>query len=186
MANKKKKITAFLLIVTFLGLNCSSVQLEKGLNVTPRQKRGAEILLKMIHGQTLRGELITVKENSLLLLSSDGADISVYVKDIKTIILVKKSKAFQWGGITFLLSSGIAIAGATSIDEDINNMGGGLISTMLYYALLGFVCVTTLTAACFGALVGIDKKIRIIGRSEKEIMRILDELRKKARVRNFQ
>jgi len=50
-----------------------------------------EILIP--YGQQIEGELITVKPNSLLLLDTEGKDVSIDIGDIKVIRIVKKSKA---------------------------------------------------------------------------------------------
>nr|NIM58563.1 hypothetical protein [Candidatus Aminicenantes bacterium] len=54
------------------------------------KKRGAKILVTKKDGQQIQGELITVKPNSLLLLDTEGKDVSVDIADIKVIKIVKK------------------------------------------------------------------------------------------------
>ena len=59
--------------------------------VTAKERRGAELLVQKTDGQQIKGELIAVKNTSLLLVDSDsGADVSIDMKDLKWIKLGKK------------------------------------------------------------------------------------------------
>ena len=58
------------------------------------EKKGAEIVIHKMDDQQVKGELIAVKQNSLLLKESgSGVDVSVRVGDIRKVTIVKKSKA---------------------------------------------------------------------------------------------
>jgi hypothetical protein len=60
------------------------------------KKRGAELIIIKTNGQQIRGELITVKKDSLLLLDSGiGADVSVDIDDIKVIKIMKVSEVWK-------------------------------------------------------------------------------------------
>ena len=67
-----------------------------------KEKRGAALVVQKNDGQVLKGELIAVKENSLLLLSAEGADVSVDIKDIDIIKIVRKKQVLKWAGIGLL------------------------------------------------------------------------------------
>jgi hypothetical protein len=93
-----KRFIALFLIFSLLMINCATLkrlekQREKG------KKHGALLLIQNKDGQQVRGELITVKPNSLLLLDTEGKDVSVDIADIKVIRIVKKSKALSLGAI---------------------------------------------------------------------------------------
>ena len=99
-----KKIIALLLIFSIISLYG---------NLYAKEKRGVNVevfktTLKMetpwdTQTPDIKGELIAVKKNSLLLLESNGADVSVDVADIKLIKIVKKSKVLIGGGIGFAM-----------------------------------------------------------------------------------
>jgi outer membrane lipoprotein SlyB len=128
----------------------------------------------------IRGELIAVKINSLLILDSEsGADITVGIENIEVIKIMKKSKVWR-GAVLGLMVGGFS--GAT-----LGSSGGG------DFAALGALILGTgvgIVGAFIGAIMAssprIDKTIQIEGKSESEIQEILEKLRKKARVRNFQ
>ena len=69
-----------------------------------KEKKGASVEIQKKDGQLVQGELISVKENSLLILDSDsGADVTVFIRDISEIRVVKKSKVLLGGGVGFLI-----------------------------------------------------------------------------------
>ncbi|GAG24033.1 unnamed protein product, partial [marine sediment metagenome] len=108
--------------------------------ITAKEKRGANLIIQKTDGQQVKGELITVKENSLLLLSSEGADISVDVRNIKFIKIVKKSKLLKGAGYGFLI---LGVPGAiyltaypgTDSQRWLYALGGA--SLGLYSAIIG-------------------------------------------------
>lgn len=70
-----RKVTALLIIISFLSMNCASYKRGEGMNLESGQKPGANIIVQKINGFRLEGELIAVKETSLLLKDSgSGAD----------------------------------------------------------------------------------------------------------------
>jgi len=70
------------------------------------KRRGAKLLITQKNGQPREGELIVVKPNSLLLLDSEGKDLSVDIADIKVIQIVRKAKTWAGTGLG-LLAGGI-------------------------------------------------------------------------------
>lgn len=147
------------------------------------EKKGAKLVVEKKDGQLVRGELIAVKNSSLLLLDSEGADVSVDIGDIKIIKIVKKSKALLGGSIGFALFSFYGVASVESM--------GGLGTNdnpIVVYSLVAlmFGAVGAIPGLLFGEVAGIDKKIQIEGKSDSEIKEILEKLRKKARVPDYQ
>lgn len=77
-------------------------------NLYAKERRGVELVIEKKDGQQIKGELIAIKESSLLLMDSEtGADVSVDVGNISTVKIVKKSKALKGAGIEFLTFGGI-------------------------------------------------------------------------------
>ncbi|MCK4495651.1 MAG: hypothetical protein KAU91_04830 [Candidatus Aminicenantes bacterium] len=162
------------------------------------KKKGAELIVQKIVGQQVRGELITVKENSLLLLDSEsGADVSVDIREIKLIEIVKKSKSLAWGGIG-LVSGAVIGALIGYLEGDDYPIGEtGVVITWpgptpitadekaLNYGI-GCGILGGVLGGIGGAIAGADKTIQIEGKSETEIRKALNKLCKKARVRNSQ
>jgi len=152
-------------------------------NLYAKERRGADLVIQKSDGQQIKGELIAVKESSLLLLEHDsGADATCVVGEIKTTTIVKKSKR----GKGALYGFGLGAIGG--------GLAGGLLvepeeSTRVNNALFGVIflgAIGALTGLIVGGFLGKDKTIQIEGKSEAEIKRILDDLRKKARIPNFQ
>lgn len=159
-----KKLIALFLVITFMVMNCAIYKRGEGINLEPGQKPGVKLVIQKTDGWQVKGELIAVEENSLLLMESEsGADVSIYIADIWSIRIVKKSKAWQGLGIGALL--GIMYGAATRKE------GGG-----------GFVA----SGLGIGALIGTDKTIKIEGKSDTEIKEALEKLRSKARIPNYQ
>jgi len=162
------------------------------------KKKGAELIVQKIVGQQVRGELITVKENSLLLLDSEsGADVSVDIREIKLIEIVKKSKSLAWGGIGLVSGAVIGALIGYLQGDDPSGMTTGFGPPMpfpclftadekAFYSGIGWGVIGGALGGIGGAIAGADKTIQIEGKSETEIRKALNKLRKKARVRNFQ
>ena len=147
-------------------------------NLYAKKRRGAKLIITKKDGQQIKGELITVKPNSLLLLNTEGRDVSVGIADIKVIRVVKKSKARLGGGIGLLggtLAGGIWGKGLESV-----GFSGGL--------LFGFF-VFGIPSALIGAIIGSSIKeykiIQIEGMTDSEIKEAMDKLSKKARIRDY-
>ena len=154
------------------------------LGLTAKEKKGADLIIQKTDGTQARGELITVKENSLLLLDREsGADVSVDVKDIKVITIVKKPKALQGAGLGFLISAASLSALAWATDEEFftDPEGGGPLVLALWFGIPGL-----LVGAVVGSIIGTDKRIQIEGKTDSEILENLEYLRKKARIPDYQ
>lgn len=60
--------------------------------IAKKQKHGTKLIVQKRDGQEIRGELIAVKHNSLLLLEFESAaEVSIEIIDIKVIKVSKKS-----------------------------------------------------------------------------------------------
>ena len=175
-----KKIIALFLVITFMGMNCATYKKGEGINLEAGQKPGAKLVIQKTDGQQVRGELIAVKQNSLVLMERDsGADVTVDVADIKIISIVKKSQAMLLGCTGFIPG---AIFGLLYAEAWYSETG----ATNYAECILLFGAIATIPGALIGFLIGKDKTIQIEGKSEAEIKKILEDLRKKARVPDFQ
>lgn len=145
------------------------------------KKKGAEIMVQKKDGQQVRGELITVKENLLLLLETKGADVSVDIEDVRKITIMRKSKAGKgaiYGAILGAFFTTIFIVEDQSQPRSYD-FGVYLRGSVVFIG----------GGALLGALIaldsGKDETIQIQGKSDSEIKEILEKLRKKARIRNY-
>jgi hypothetical protein len=162
-----------LLVFSLLTTSCATIK------PTRTKRKGAELIVQKKDGQQVRGELITVKNSSLLLLDSEGADVSIDIADIKVIRIVKKSKAILGASSGLLIGGGGgALLGQAASDTESPNVW---ILGALIFGGLGL-----LIGAGTGALLGIDKIIQIEGKSDSEIKEILEKLSKKARIQSLQ
>jgi hypothetical protein len=176
MKAKGKKFISLCLVVSLMMLSA---------NLYAKERRGAKLIITKTHGYQIEGELITVKPNSLLLLNTEGKDVSVDIADIKIIKVVKKYKGT--GGM-FMGALGGALGGA----------GSGFCAWLGLYPVLGssayrgeLMLYGALFGALFGAVFGavsgfkFSRKFKIEGKSDKKIQETMDKLRKKARIRDY-
>ncbi len=177
------------IIVLFLVFSVLSLS----VNLMAKERRGADIMIQKKDGQQVKGELIAVKQTSLLLKeSSSSADVTAVVSDMKTIIIVKKSKALEQGGLGLLVGGTTGAAAGGAYVYTINFFGiFGQFGSGDYsdYALrYGLICgaIGALIGVMTGASVGKDEIIQIEGKPEAEIKKTMEDLRKKARVPDFQ
>jgi len=145
------------------------------------KKRGAKLIITKKDRQLIEGELITVKPNSLLLLDTEGEVVSINIAEIKVIRIVKKSKALLGAGLGLIILGGgtalsIAIFGTWESDE--------VLDVALFGGAIG-AAAGLLIGGVTGTLLGTDKTIQIEGMTDSEINEVLEELRKKARIRDY-
>jgi len=157
-------------------------------NLYAKERRGAKLIITKKNGYQTDGELITVKPNSLLLLSITGRDVSVDIAEIEVIRVVKKSRIVEGalggllGGAVFgaVLAVMIALMIKAAVDGE-----GGVPLWFIWQGARPAGAVGAIAGGVVGAFVGIDKEIQIEGMTDLEIQKTLDKLRKKARIRDF-
>ena len=167
-----KKFVALFLVFSLLALSGNLYA----------KKRGAELEIWGKGAKFIKGELIAVKKNTLLLLES-GIDVTIDIKDVRFIRIVKKSKVLQGLGFGLLIGAG----------------SGALLYVLQGYDPSDFLSspdagnralVGGIAGGFFGILIGgilsivvaKDKTILIEGKSPRWIEWNLKELRKKARI----
>ena len=154
------------------------------MTLTANERRGVDIVIYKTDGNQVKGELIAVKQNSLLLKEhNSGADVTAAISEFKTITMVRKSKALKFGGMgLFIGGVGGALFGGIAVGETEDVTAGGWAAI---FGISAGILAATL-GGIIGGIMGIDKTIQIEGKSDSEINKILDDLRKKARVPGFQ
>lgn len=150
-------------------------------NMFAKERKGADLIVNRTDGTQVRGELIAVKQNSLLLMDRDsGADVTVEVSDIGKIKIVNKSKH------ALGISLGLAVGGAAG------TLAGYEGSKLFWvfderktWAWIGGI-IGMVSGALIGSLLSGPRTIRVLEKSKTEIQEILEKLSKKARVKNVQ
>lgn len=166
MKQAVRMLTAAALILTIFGL---PVSLEAA------RYRGAALIITLLNGSQVRGELIAVKPASLLLLGLDYKDTSVAIADVATIRIVRRSQAWQGLLYGFLPGAvGGAILGAIRDDED-----WAAVAAVYFGALFG--AATGLVGTVVGMAAGMDTEFALAGLSDAETDQILDRLNRQAR-----
>ena len=173
-----KKFIALFLVFSLLALSG---------NLIAKERRGAEIVIQKKDGQQVKGELIAVKKDSLLLLEREsGADVTVDIGDVSVITIVKKSKFKLGAGLGLLVGASGGALAPLGLNMVFNvKPDSPVLKLSLKYALI-FGVIGLASGTLLGGLAGQDKTIQIEGKSDSEIKEVLERLRKKARVTNFQ
>ena len=174
-----KKFISLFLVYSVLNISCTTISPTRR-EIGPK-KKGAYLIIQKTDGIQVRGWLIAVKENSLLLMDRDsGADVSVNVKNISVITHVKRSKGLKVVGTS--VASCLAVFMGTIIWADVFGppelAEQGPIGLGLIAGLIGFVAGQN--------LVKNTKTYQVEGKPDSEIQEILEKLRKKARIKNAQ
>jgi hypothetical protein len=185
-----KKYISLLLVFSILVFSGNLFTKEKrGANIAIYKIRIDEEKLKMkgTPWETvipdIKGELIAVKQNSLLLMEREsGIDITVNISEIK-VIKIKKKSAAGWGFIFgFAVGGGGTLVSETSGDFELADSFMGKLGVV---ALMG-VITGGVVALISEIIVPKDETVQFEGKADSEIQEILEKLCKKARIKNAQ
>jgi hypothetical protein len=176
-----KKFTALFLMVSLLGMNCATIKPTRKEKewILKKRKHGTKLIIQKIDEAQIRAELIAVKENSLLLMERDsGADVSIDISEIEAIRIINRS----WAGLGLIGGTATGFALGYTITGS-GKSGDNWFATPI---LLGSGLLFGLLGTVSGAIAGTDETIQVEGKSDSEIQEILENLRWKARLRNYQ
>ena len=142
-------------------------------DLSAKQKRGAEVVITRLDGSQVRGELIAVKPDSLLLLS-ESTDVAVGLADIKTVRLVRRSRALPLAIGGFVVG---AATGAYVVSRDVEDRNTE--TTLLASGLFGGAAAAIGTG--IGLALGIDAVLPFAGEPDGVVARYLDRLKGRSR-----
>ncbi len=147
--------------------------LRPGISM-PRDDRGAYIIVTLVDGQEVEGELLAVKQDSLIVLRRLPEEgVTIALVDIGKVKIAKKPKILLGGAAGFLSGAGIGALWGRShaVDEDVGVFFGGVI----------FGGIGTVIGLMAGAVAGLDPVIVLAGRPEPEVKFTLSRLSRLAR-----
>ena len=146
------------------------------------KKKGAHLQVEKQDGQVIEGELLRVKENSLLVMTSaSGNGVTIDINEIEKIMVKRKSEAGKgalWGALIGVGGGAVlgVIWGNALESEGANPVFGAAIGGIVFGG------VGALTGQIIGAMIpGGYKTIQVKGKSPSEIKKIMEKLKKKAR-----
>jgi hypothetical protein len=180
-----KRIISLLLVFSVLSLS---------MPLTAKKRRGANLIVQKTDGTQRRGELIAVKQNSLLLLDRYfGNDVTVNIADISTVRIERKSLAREGAFLGFFIGAGSGIIiGVKEGKKDKEEAGekAFLLSWLFDFSFVVYGLLFGLGGLIIGGILGklasTDTNIKFEGKTDVEIKAMLEKLRKKARIKNAQ
>jgi len=166
--DRVKKVTAKLIVSALV---VSFLVLPAGLSA--KEKRGANLIVTRLDGSQVAGELIAVKRDSLLLLG-EGTDVTVGLAGIKSVRIVRKSRAKPLALIGFL-SGAAEGAYIVSRDEEDRNTKTTLLAAGIFGGIQG------LLGLGIGLGLGADAVLPFAGEADGVVARYLDRLKGRSR-----
>jgi hypothetical protein len=172
---KNKQIIGFLVfILVIISLPESSFAKNK--------KHGSEVIVQKKDGATIKAELLTVKNNEIILMDSfNMTGITLRADEIYSITITKKSSVFKGIGLGLVIGGGSgALLGFASGDDD----SGWFRLSAGEKAAVGGLCfgaVGLLTGGIVGAIKGIDESVVLEERTPEEMKLILKKLNSRSR-----
>lgn len=149
-------------------------------NVFATEKKGADLIILKTDGTEIRGELIAVKEKSLLLVErNSGIDYSININEIKITRIHKNSLLPVTIGLTAGIVIGMGVGSAIEQAKVFAPTGFDMNFGPLFLAL-GIASI----GLTIGVLMGTDKTFQFEGMSKSETQESLKKLSKKARIKN--
>lgn len=137
--------------------------------LSAKERRGAAVVVTRLDGSEARGELVAVKPDSLLLLG-EGTDLAVGLADIKTVRIVRMSRAKPLALAGFLSGAAVGAYLVSRDEEDRNTK-----TTLL--AAGGFGGVLGLLGFGIGLGLGADAVLPFAGEPDEVVGRYLDRLK---------
>ena len=173
---KGAKLTALALVFCLLVLSGNSMAAIR---------KGVKLVIQTTDGQEVVGELVTVKSDSLLILSAETeTDTTIKLSDIDVITVDNKSLAFELGMGGFLLAGAARLSLHSAVEKGSSNTEGATEHQVQEVFFIG--AAGGIAGVILGLVAGMNKTIKIQGESEADIQDSMKKLSKKARVKGIQ
>ena len=155
-------------------------------NLIAEVRHGAEVEARKKDRNVVKGELIAVKSNSIVVLNSTGADVPLNISDISG-IHIRKGSQVEGGLIAGILLGGAAGAlfGAR-VERGIDWASGNKPHEWGFEKDLVCALAGGALGAILGSQIKASENIQIQGKTPEQLKAALEKLRSKARVPNFQ
>jgi hypothetical protein len=138
--------------------------------LSAKERRGARIIVTRLDGSQAEGELIAVKPDSLLLLNAAGQDESAALAEIKTVRIVRRSRALPLALIGFMTGAAEGAFAASRDSEDRETK-----VTVFWAGIIGGA--QALLGTGIGIGLGADAILRFAGETGEVVGRYLDRLK---------
>jgi len=146
------------------------------------RKKGADIIVKKKDGKTIRGELLAVKNDEIILMDSlNQTGIKLKSEGIQKITIVKKGGFFKGLGLGLAIGGGSgAVLGLASGNDEPGffSMTAG---EKMAVGGLGLGVLGALAGGILGVIKGVDESVVLEGRAHEEMERVLKKLSSKSR-----
>ncbi|MBE0665777.1 MAG: hypothetical protein IH584_08110 [Candidatus Aminicenantes bacterium] len=143
-----------------------------------RERRGATVEVTMTDGSKVRGELLAVKTDTLLVYDrTAGQGKIIELRQVDRVKVLKKTKFGE--GLLIGLVVGVGISFFNS-----HILKSGMSGHESFYFGLGLSVFPPITGLCgglLGELAGIDKKLSLAGKSFERVQQNLLRLKRHAR-----
>jgi hypothetical protein len=151
-------------------------------SLAKEKKHGVDLLIKTQAGQLFKAELLTIKGYELILMDTNSSSgITIDIREIESIRIMKKSKFLQGLGYGLLIGGGTGgLVGLASGNDEGGFFAFSAGEKAVMYGI-GLSILTVPIGGIIGALKGIDEIIVIEGKSEEEKRSILRKLNLQSR-----
>lgn len=142
------------------------------LPLPAKERRGSTVVVTLIDGSKVKGELLAVKTDALLVYDSaahQGKSI-----ELQQVAKVKVLKTF-WAQTGLLVGLGVGTGIAKLTYDDSNFYVDEMRSSLI------IMTIFTLAGVVFGAVKSVPKKISLTGESSQSVQKTLEKLRRYAR-----
>lgn len=163
---------------------CVVIALIIGLStnaLTAKDRRGSTVRVTLKSGAQAQGELVAVRQDSLLILDGSGKEISFVIGEVLSLRVTGRKKKFPTGFVVFAASAVIGYAAGANPrigphDDDIRILSG--VGTGLLFGAMGAIAGGIIERE---ASRGATSYILLEGMTEEQIQATLVRLRPMAR-----
>lgn len=176
MKKKGERLVALILVFSLVALSG---------NLMAAERKGVRLVIQKTDGQEIKGELVAVKRDSLLILDAETeTDTNINLNIIDVITVDNKSLMFEMGVGASLLAGAARLSLHSVFQKAEETEEEATVHHL--YKVLTWGAIGGGVGLVAGAFFGINKTIRIQGESDADIQSALEKLSKKARVRGIQ